>query len=439
VSLLGKYSTPAERARGCRFVDLFESADAVARNGGVIAGNPEIDFSLDCKAAGSVRYPTTDKSFLGKSGTVFIRLRAGSDAGTGRFFGSNDTGGREFRSVLSGVSSQLVFPMTGSVNKQITINNPSRPFVYGIETTFAVTWEYDGARTDFVGYQDGTQRATSAEIGEYVQTPNDYLAIGDWNASYFDGEIFEAKFFNEPLTAQEIADLHNNTTYEYRNESSLYLPMGMAQHDPTNLRTLDISGNGRHAQFGDGVTPSTYPTKSPRRHGYGFDGVDDYLVANGSFLDTDAITWAFEFTPDFDEFTTQYHFFADGPAGERNGVFFTNQGAGSLLGGYIGAFSIGSIGPAVYRDFWMKGARSFLILAGTPNDLDLWLNSPAPIHKFVNNWSAGPTNTWVFGQNYGFSAAFLGQMHSFRAWPKALTPMQILDLTIRAERERWQP
>lgn len=41
--------------------------------------------------------------------------------------------------------------------------------------------------------------------------------------------------------------------------------------------TVDVSGNGNHAVFGDGVTAARYPTKRAYGRGYSFDGVNDYL------------------------------------------------------------------------------------------------------------------------------------------------------------------
>lgn len=66
--------------------------------------------------------------------------------------------------------------------------------------------------------------------------------------------------------------------YNYQNEAKLWLPMTAACHDPVNVRTLDVSGNGLHYRFGDGATANTFPTKLSAR-GYSFDGANDYLIA----------------------------------------------------------------------------------------------------------------------------------------------------------------
>ena len=61
----------------------------------------------------------------------------------------------------------------------------------------------------------------------------------------------------------------------YSDSSVLDLSFLSSQHDLSNVQTLDVSGNAKNAEFGDGVTPTTYPTKLGKR-GYSFDG-GDYL------------------------------------------------------------------------------------------------------------------------------------------------------------------
>jgi len=60
--------------------------------------------------------------------------------------------------------------------------------------------------------------------------------------------------------------------------------MTAACHDPVNLRTLDKSGNNLHATFGNGATPTTYPTKLATR-GYYLDGGDYLDVGLAPLLD----------------------------------------------------------------------------------------------------------------------------------------------------------
>lgn len=69
-------------------------------------------------------------------------------------------------------------------------------------------------------------------------------------------------------------------TYSWRNQALIDLPMRMAQHDPVNLRTLNLGtlGANGHATFGDGSTPATYPTKLDYQRGYNLDGGDYFNI-----------------------------------------------------------------------------------------------------------------------------------------------------------------
>lgn len=93
----------------------------------------------------------------------------------------------------------------------------------------------------------------------------------------FKGIIHSFKIYNRALSDQECLDYCNNATFLYEQKASIILPMRLQDHDPTNNRTLDRSGHGYHATFGDGSTASTFPTKITGQRGYSFDGTSDYL------------------------------------------------------------------------------------------------------------------------------------------------------------------
>ena len=59
----------------------------------------------------------------------------------------------------------------------------------------------------------------------------------------------------------------------------------MEAHDPTNNRTLDLSGNGRHLTFGDGATANTFPTKMGTKRGY-------HNVSATSYLNNSNLVWS---------------------------------------------------------------------------------------------------------------------------------------------------
>jgi hypothetical protein len=113
----------------------------------------------------------------------------------------------------------------------------------------------------------------------------------------FDGTIHNLKFFHARLTNAEaqLLSYGDGRIWKYTDDYVCHLPMDLAHHDPVNNRTLDISGNGNHARFGDGVTPAQYPVKNTNSRGYSFDGVAQYLyIAASTVLNkTDNLHYSF--------------------------------------------------------------------------------------------------------------------------------------------------
>ena len=428
------YATPAERARGCTFAERFVSAGDVVRNGGSIVGAPEICNGLDCNAAGSVRYDSNGGAIkLGKSGTVFIRLRVDSGANSGRFFGSNDLAVgsfAEFRSFTSLEENlQIIIPVSDGTLVTLNIASAVDPYVFGEVMSLAATWDYSGGDTTSKAYRNSVLKETKVSSAKSVTTPDNYVTLGEWNGLYFDGEIFECKFFDVALTDQEIADLHNNTTYEYRNETSLYLPMGMSEHDPDNVRTLDISGNGRHATFGDGVTPSTFPTKDGRRHGYGFDGGDYFRQVGTGIFNGAGYTIAAEFTPYFTPGDGTNYRLYDSSQPSRFLIYL--NGAGGSMVVYAGGKVIGTVVFATYSPYWREGARNLFVVTGVTGDNNAWLNGQPILVGNNTAWINSDTPNLYIAASNAADPAFSGEYHSFRVWRKALTPLQVLDLYLK--------
>jgi len=69
----------------------------------------------------------------------------------------------------------------------------------------------------------------------------------------------------------------SNKIKKLMKSACLFLPMTDATHDPSNNRTLDVSGNGNHCIFANGYTSSKFPTKLGDSRGYSLDG-NDYFT-----------------------------------------------------------------------------------------------------------------------------------------------------------------
>ncbi len=66
--------------------------------------------------------------------------------------------------------------------------------------------------------------------------------------------------------------------------SSGYVEFNEVTVTDVKPHTLDVSGNGNHAQLGDGSTAGTFPTKLTERHGYDVDGTAQYFNIDKSAM-----------------------------------------------------------------------------------------------------------------------------------------------------------
>jgi hypothetical protein len=283
-------STPAERARGCVFAETFENTQAVAENGGVITGDTIINKGATFDGTGDyITYPAklnSDKiSFVIRFTPDFV-----PGDGLQHYFYDSSFGNRYllFKDSASGGTLVIAF------NEAYIFVNVATYEPYwktGEENVFVVS----GTTGNNNIWLNGQQIVTNNITAWTPANPTELFVGARYSGSNsFDSKISEVKVFNRLLTEQEAIDYYNNSTYDYINTPVLDLPMGMEQHDPTNTRTLDISGNGNHAVF------TNAPTKNADDRGYSFNGSGNYLtVANSSSLNvTDGITLSFWVKPD---------------------------------------------------------------------------------------------------------------------------------------------
>jgi hypothetical protein len=281
-------STNAERARGCVFAETFENAQAVAENGGVITGDTIINKGATLDGTGDyIDYNyvpitrdnhtiTVDFDFTAGRGTTQIIAQWGDGLST------NNSG-----AIVIDTADGLRFSTNAGVAVYtagaLTTGRHTATCRYGGGAGASRATAVDGVEYSLSTTAGGAGSATAGiTIGAETDHTNPFL-----------GKIHSVKIFNNQLTLQEHTDLYNNSTYDYINTPVLDLPMGMAQHDPTNTRTLDISGNGNHAVF------TNAPTKNADDRGYSFNGSSNYLtITNSSSLAiTNSVTMSFWVKP----------------------------------------------------------------------------------------------------------------------------------------------
>lgn len=93
------------------------------------------------------------------------------------------------------------------------------------------------------------------------------------------------KFFTEELTAEEILGYQNNDWLQYMNQCITNLPFTSLTHDPDNNQTLDLRKLS-NLTFGNGSTSTTFPKKLKER-GYSTDGGDSLRFAGNPFSTSD--------------------------------------------------------------------------------------------------------------------------------------------------------
>jgi hypothetical protein len=415
------YATPAERARGCKFAEKFVSAGDVVRNGGQIVGSPEI-------RNGAV--------FEGVTGQVihFYRNNVNFDEMsiifefTPDFESSEDTVRYLYDSELAD-RSIFALKLNSPFNLQIGVGGTTIANIS--HATYSPYWRVSERNFLAISAASGANKVwlngvlVSDSSSAWAKNNPAFLVFGArYDRTFpYSGTINKVKIFDVALTDQEIADLHNDTTYNYRNETSLYLPMGMSEHDPDNIRTLDVSGNDRHAQFGDGVTSSTFPTKT-RRAGYDFDGGEYLAVSAPDFLDSQELTFAFELTPNYIPSDGGLFYICDADFSERYYVRVTS----GVLQVVFSNNSIVSIAAAVYEDLWKRGENISFFVSANATESNLWIAGKHIVKNGAISFSPAQTPSFFIGAAYTFAGGHIGKLTNFRIWDRVLTPLQALDL-----------
>jgi hypothetical protein len=289
---------PAEiHGRGCSFAERFHSQAEVEANGGIIVGAPTIDFganldglndAIDFQLSGDefnnqqISYIATFCPFFDAdidsnvyllnvdnsgSNDWWVRKRPNANLNT-LWIRINDTTISQVPYAsyapywIKNKWNQLIIASDGSGDTNAWLNN-------NLILNTAIAWT--------------PSRSTNLVIG----------SVAPATVGSFLGKFAGFKVFKSILSAQEVDDFHNHTTYNYRDRASVILPMRAAQHEAT--KTLDVSGNGNHAVLGTGASK---PTKRSKR-GYDFDGGDWMVLGdNLSSCNELSITIPFITSPD---------------------------------------------------------------------------------------------------------------------------------------------
>ena len=422
MSLLTKNSQPAERAVGCVFAENFVSQADVELNGGTVTSDPTIDFGATFDGTNDyITYALEGNEFDSAEISFVIEF-------TPDFAYNEDT----IRNIF-GTSNYYIL-------KRNNINDNELRLVLGgtviadiAEGTYSSYWKVNERNVLVVS---GTTGNTSVWLNgnnildeddtAWTQNSDTTLNIGasSGGAGFFDGKMNSFKIFKSLLTAQDALNFYNNSTYNYRNKAILDFPMGMAQHDPTNVRCLDVSGNGKHAQFGDGSTPTTYPTKLSKR---GYSGAGDYMITDSGIVSSTPATITMVIVTRGSSLTTDqmpFGFEANGGA-DIGGLFQFKDDEMIFYCGSAGAtassktaINFASLNVSVGVN---DGTNTNVYVNGTKG-----ANATSPIATNASSDSYAS----IFNRQGSISGGLAGDMLCCIVFDFGLTPLQIQDLTI---------
>jgi len=437
MSLLSKNSTAAERARGCVFAENFRDASEVVRNSGLIENGAYINSrgaNFD-GANDKITYPTDNIIMKGQSSiSIILEFYPTHEYNYDKTYYLASTDGGYFYILKYGTASSY----------KIDVKIGSLAAIAITSADFSAFWRAKRKNTiSVLSTSESTQIylnknliATSANTGSFTTKPT-IMTVGcraGFTDAQYEGAISKWKIFNKKLSELELFNLLDDAVFSYKGTPLLENNLDLASHDAASLRTLDNTSGERHLIFGDGATSTTFPTKLTHITGYSTDG-GDYLVTKNNVVDF------------FGGEITQVLVFRLGSSMVASGGFLSsyentttsNFGAmyyyvaGSGLRFYVGGqgtnfattpvLKPGNIYTAIgFHD----GTNTSLYLDGikqtdAATPLKPSIGTDMKMHLFVRHGITlfSKTGTQIFYNAF---------------WNKALTPMQLHDLTLTLQR-----
>jgi hypothetical protein len=244
MSGLLKYSTPAERLRGLSLSEI----------GGTFTGSNNIEYELNGN-----EFNSNDISIVCKINPSF-----NYDEGVSRVMFDCSAGNRY---ALVRIPDNRLAVYLGNTANAITAEASSYSSYWevGSENIIIITARSTENKLYFAGnlIKESTT-AWSPKRPSILYAGSYYIGTGN-----FYGDITEIRTYKRILTPQEISDIQNNSTYNYKNKYRIHYPMTQATH--SGSQTLDVSGNNLHG------TLVGAPTKLTGQ-GYNLDGSTQYIT-----------------------------------------------------------------------------------------------------------------------------------------------------------------
>ncbi len=434
---VGRLGLPAERARGLVWMQDFGSQAECERDGATVTGSPTFSRQTGVALDGANDYLTYDivpSTFDSENISIVIEFTpdfAYDEDGVRYLFDASEAGNTDLRfSLAKGANAG---GNTLGMEWADTFPTPIPSATYG------QYWLVNQRNVLVMSMTSGDNNVylnghSVMNSNAQAWTPKAPLVLkvgakfDDINR--FDGTIHSIRIFHAKLTAQEAADYTDNTTFDYMNKATAHWQFRLQDHDPSNVRTLDVSGE-IPLTFGDGSTSTTYPTKTTE-HGYYFDG-GDYLDAGDPTIlqiTDDSISFGVMVNP---KDLANRGYIAKRDGSNRMDIlekFGTEefQCQVSTSGGLVNADSgiIPQVGTWYHVMCVYDGATLKAYVNGVERASS---NQTGNIAAISANWMVG------VGNSTGPSQPCKGAISEAYIWDDPLTAIQVMDLAIRARQQ----
>jgi hypothetical protein len=248
MSLLHKYTTPAEVARGCKWADRFESEAAVEENNGTVTGSPTFTLGTGVDLTGTdyIIYDLCKSEFNSDPISIIIEFTPdfAADEYVNRYLFQADDG--------AGSSQTRLFHYASNSDWRLYIGGTAISFMS--EAAVAAAWLQNERNVIIISgtsgstdmWLNGTALVSTDSTSWNPQDDIERLIIGATHGggNKFDGTFHSFKVLHTRLTAQEAQDYYDQTTYDYINDAAVNYQMRMEDHRLSHVIGSNLITNG---------------------------------------------------------------------------------------------------------------------------------------------------------------------------------------------------
>ncbi len=291
---------------------------------------------------------------------------------------------------------------------------------------YHLTFTYSNLTDEMKIYSDGILLSGGGDQGIFITIPETTkevkIGVGD-GRHYFNGSIKQTKIYNRAINQTEITALFNSDTILNTEGLVANYPMNKTYKNYVTeiVTTTDKSGNGNNGTLEGGMQLDSNNTKNGFR-GAGFDGVDDYVEINNSFImrnDSQSSLSFWAKTKDGDSHNSLFGAF---PINSYEDYIIWRSSDDISIESDVPGDSI-NLGTSGFLP--QDGEWKYLTIIRNLNNVSLYLNGEyIASNQFAQN---GNININYIGSGY-VSSKFNGSIDDVRIYNRSLTPTEITEL-----------